>query len=76
MTTDITELVTSVGYEVRKIQCISNPNAMYKSFRLTIPVSQYTSIYSDEFPWPDGVKVRRFIRPRRNVSGSRSDIPL
>ena len=76
VTTDITELVTSVGYEVRKIQCIYNPNAMYKSFRLTIPVSQYTSIYSDEFPWPDGVKVRRFIRPRRNVSGSRSDIPL
>ena len=63
---NITELVTSEGYEIRKIECISNPEAKYKSFRLTIPNNQYARAYCDDFPWPEGVRVKRFISPSRN----------
>ena len=54
------DLVESQNVEVRSIQCISNPNPLYKSFKLTVPKSQLETIFNDTFPWPSGVRVRKF----------------
>lgn len=64
MEADIEALIAAEGNEFRSLSCVSNPNAKYKSFRLTVPISQYSKIYSDEFPWPEGVMVRKYIPPR------------
>ena len=61
----IKQLVTNVGYTVLDIQCVSNPKAKNKSFKLTVPVSQFHLVYSENFPWPDGVRVRKFVSPAR-----------
>ena len=62
---DITDLVVQNDYVVRDIQMISNPSARYKSFKMSVPISQINSLLTETFPWPEGVCVRRFITPRR-----------
>ena len=37
---DIEHLVAFPGHTVLGIECMSNPNAKYKSFKLTVPVSE------------------------------------
>ena len=64
--TDIHELVKSVGYDVLRLECVSNPNAKFKSFRMTVPASQYSKVHSESFPWPMGVRVRRFVQPPKS----------
>ena len=49
--------------EIRKIECVSNPNAKYKSFKLSVAASEFPKLFNDEI-WPDGVKIRKFISPR------------
>ena len=67
---DIKEHVLAEGYDARDIKCVSHPDAMWKSFRLTVPLSQFNSLLSDDFPWPDGVRVRQFIPPKRQPQDS------
>ena len=38
---------------------MSNPNARFKSFKLTGGVSQYDALFNDGL-WPNGVMVRPF----------------
>ena len=64
---DLRELITKQGCQVRGITLMSKEEAKFKSFKLTIPAAQKNTVFSDSFPWPDGVKVRRFI-PKRKVS--------
>ena len=63
----IEELVTSEGYEVHSLQCVSHPDARYKSFKLSVPITQLHSIYNADFPWPEGVRVRKFISPAKKT---------
>ena len=29
-------------------------------------MSDFTNVYNDNFPWPEGVRVRRYIQPRKS----------
>ena len=62
---DIRELVTDEGCEVRDIKAVSHPEAKYKSFKLSVPMSEYDKLISENFPWPEGVRIRMFISPRK-----------
>ena len=62
---DLRQLVTEKGCQVQGIELMSNKEAKFKSFKLSIPVAQMNTVFCDSFPWPEGVKVRRFIPPRR-----------
>ena len=62
------DMFDDAGYDVRNVECVSNPHAKYKSFRINVPTSEYDAIHSDDFPWPGGVRVRQYIWPRRNDS--------
>ena len=61
------DLVERQNVEVRSIECISNPNALYKSFKLTVPKSQLETIFNETFPWPSGVRVRKSFNMRRTA---------
>jgi len=44
-------------------ECTSNPNARFKSFKLTVSLSHYKSLFNADI-WPDGIRVRPFRSPR------------
>jgi hypothetical protein len=71
-TEDLEHLMTSQKCEVRKVSVTSNDEARFKSFKLTIPASCLKRVFSEEFPWPLNVRVRRFIsrRPQDHVRRS------
>lgn len=60
---DIKHYIENIGYSVKGLDCVSNVNAKFKSFKLTVPVSEFKELF-DEKIWPPGVRVRRFIPPR------------
>lgn len=57
------------GCEVRNLARVSNDNAKYKSFRLTVPKSQFAKLLSDT-EWPEGVSVRKYFPPKKNREDS------
>ena len=60
---DIAQHVISHDITIRNLECVSNPNAKFKSFKLTVPVSDHQVLFDDQL-WPNGVRVRKFIPPR------------
>ena len=70
---DISDLIKSNGFHVREVNCISNPSAKYKSFKLSVLASQLDSVLTDTFPWPEGVCVRRFTNRRRREQNDADD---
>ncbi len=45
--------------EFRSSQCVSHSEAKYKSFKLSVGLSQMR-VLLDELVWPDGVRVRKY----------------
>ena len=60
---NIHEHVTNKGFQVVKFGCISKPESMYKSYKLTVPISQFGKLFDNSL-WPNGVSVRPFIAPK------------
>ena len=51
-------------FHIRDIKCVSHPDSKYKSFCVTVPVSEFNDMF-DESIWPAGVRVRKYIPPKR-----------
>ena len=68
---DIEDGIRGRNFEVRDLVCISSEQSVFKSFKLTVPASQLSSLWTDEFPWPEGVKVRRFFPSRRDQASTK-----
>ena len=62
----IKDNVVGEGYEVRDIIQMSHKDAKYKSFRLSVPASQYQALHDAEDFWPEGVRIKQFIPPKHN----------
>ena len=62
---DISNFMKENDIVFREIACLSNPNAKYKSFKLTVAVTQYDQLFNDNL-WPRGVRVRPYIT--KNIS--------
>ncbi len=63
----IKEFLAARQFTIRELECVSNDNARFKSFKLTVPVTQYGKLF-DENLWPRGVCVRKYIPPRSDNS--------
>lgn len=63
-TDELREYIINNKFSVRDLECVSNPNAKFKSFRLAVPASEFKNLF-DEGLWPSGVRVRKYIPPRR-----------
>ena len=64
---DLKEYMEEKSFKVMNIELKSNSQSRYKSFKVTIPVSQMPLIF-DEGKWPEGVCVRKFYQPRNKDS--------
>ena len=68
---DIEDGIRGRNFEVRDLVCFSNEQSVLKSFKLTVPASQLSSLLTDEFPWPEGVKIRRSSLSRRDQASTK-----
>ena len=58
---------------VRDIDCVSHLSAKFKSFKLSVSVSDYNNLLDDDV-WPAGIMVRRYNVPRNvNKDGAKWD---
>ena len=60
---DLHCFISERKFTVRDLNCISNPDAKFKSFKLSVPMSQYDALFKDDM-WPEGIMVRRYIPPK------------
>ena len=65
---DIERYLKDQNLTYRSLSCMSNPNARFKSFKLTVGVSQYDALFNDGL-WPNGVMVRPF-RAYKNIESN------
>ena len=59
----VKNMIQSYGFGIRDFRCISHPEARFKSFKLSVPASQFERLF-DEKLWPEGVVVRIYMTPR------------
>ena len=60
---DLENFAVDKNFTVRNVECMSNQNAKFKSFKLSVPMSEFDRLFEDDL-WPEGIRVRRFIPPR------------
>ena len=56
---DVQEFLVENDIDVRAIDCTSHPDSTFKSFKVTVSVSDVDKLFNEDF-WPSGVKVRMF----------------
>jgi hypothetical protein len=61
---DLENYIKANGFTVREIECKSHEDAKYKSFKLTVPKSEFAKLF-DVSIWPNGVGVRKYIPPSK-----------
>ena len=66
-TSDLRNHITDYGFNVRGLSCVSHENSKFKSFKLTVPMSEYNELFNENM-WPCGIKIRKYVPPRREVS--------
>jgi hypothetical protein len=64
-TIDLKTFIGDHGFDVRELNLVSHKESMFKSFKLTVPVSQFKDLFEVSL-WPSGVRVRKYITPRTN----------
>ena len=53
--------------KVISLECVSKPGSKYKSFKLSVPLSEFQGLFDSNL-WPNGVHVCKFIPPRPKSS--------
>jgi hypothetical protein len=64
---DITNHLANHSVTIQTLECVSHQNAKYKSFKLSVPKSEYDKLF-DENLWPEGIMIRKYVPPRANKS--------
>ena len=60
------------GITPNSLDCVSNPDARYKSYKLSIPLSMYSTLHDPDM-WPEGIRICRFYNPK-NINNGQSNI--
>ena len=69
-TEDVKQYVTNKSFTVREICMMSHQDAKYNSFKITVPVSEFTKLFDPDL-WPSGVRIRQF---RTHQSRKQDDV--
>ena len=56
---DLQNYIKERGFSVRSLKQMSKPESQFKSFKLSVPVSEFEALFDPDL-WPEGVCVRRF----------------
>lgn len=60
---DMFKYINSMGFTIYALKCVSNTNARFKSFRLTVPHWELNQLL-DENLWPKHMTVKQYIFPK------------
>lgn len=60
--TSLRKYITEKGITVRELELKSNAEAKFKSYRLSVPKTQFAKLLDGDM-WPEGVGVRKFFVP-------------
>jgi len=64
---EVKEYISEQGFSVKEFKRVSNEEAKFKSFKLSVPVSEYDRLFDDEI-WPTGFRIRQFtVRSDRST---------
>jgi hypothetical protein len=63
-TESLEQYIKDKNFDVMDLKCVSREESKYKSFKLTVPVSQFAKLF-DENLWPAGIRVRKFVSKRK-----------
>ena len=64
--TDIIDHLLIHGIQVRDIKLLCHVDSKFNSFKVSVTVTDATKMMAAE-TWPDGVRVRRYVRKTQNV---------
>ena len=67
-TSDLSTYIKDLGFNIRSLDCVSNDMAKFKSFKLSVPVSEFKDLFNENL-WPYGVRVRKYVTPRGGFGG-------
>ena len=56
---DVFTQIEQNGFTVKKLECISHPQARFKSYKLAVPCSEFNKLCNENL-WPKGVFVRTY----------------
>ena len=59
--------LTDNGVNVSKLDCVSHAEAQFRSFRLTVPKSEFNELF-DPALWPSGVHVRQYVSRKTRLT--------
>ena len=70
---DIRAMLRENNCDIESIVVTSDDNAKFRSFKITVKASVANALLSDTFPWPNGVRVRRFFlrKGKEEITSSR-----
>lgn len=63
-TEELEQYIREQKFDIKAIKCVSREESKFKSFKLTVPVSQFARLF-DENLWPAGIRVRKFVTKRK-----------
>lgn len=61
---DVAQFLQQHDVHTVKVRVLSHPDSCLKSFKVTVLKDKVTELLQDKFPWPQDVKVRRFVPSR------------
>lgn len=64
---DLKSHIGDQGFTIRDLVLISHKEAAFKSYKLSVPVSEYNNLFDDNI-WPEGVRIRKFVSPPSSYS--------
>jgi hypothetical protein len=62
---ELTKHLKKANIRIRQLERVSVDKAMFKSYKLVVPKSQFHLLFDEEL-WPEGVRVQTWRDKRRN----------
>ena len=63
----VLKLIEEKGFDIREFKALAHPNALSKSFKLSVPASQFDRLF-DATIWPSDVLIRSYQVPKAEQS--------
>ena len=62
---DLKDHIAGHGFTIRRLECVSNPEAKFQSFKLTVPLPEFDKLFQASL-WPEGIGIRKFVLSRKD----------
>ena len=60
---DLSDYILSNGIIPQELACVSNPDSMFKSYKLSVSLSHSKAAFNANI-WPEGIRIGKFYNPK------------